>query len=187
MAADKIHFKFFVGTKAVCVENGSGHADPYLHDSVTISIRATNEKGKVGARDAVKFSVKRSEIAAIGLSFLDVAHLMTPETMWARSQRIWSSQAQQRPVALLTEKNAEQYEQYRLRVPELLAREAHTIEKLHSRMHILQRAQFLLESVDDNTAAQLDMVLTLMEKFGPLPIEIGIVNDEGTLVPRRSD
>lgn len=171
MSKDKLHFRFNVGNdKSVCVEGGSGYGSPVLHDSVTISLRGITEKGKLGGREAVSFYVHRSEMLAIGMGFLDVAHNMAPETMWARSEMVASFRAQQRDVYPLTVSEKNDFERYRNEIPEIGRSVAVCTKKLHRRMHILQRAQHLLERVDDACAHQLDTLLSIVEQCGFLPI-----------------
>lgn len=180
--AEKIHFKFYVGDKAICVEGGSGYGRPQLYDGMTMSIRQAGKGGKVGARDGVKFYVRRNEMAAIGMAFLDVAKKMAPETLWARSETVASHGAQQRRVLPLTvQEDAELLRAFNDKEFDLLPGPAAAFDKLRRRMHILQRMQYLLERVDDTVADQLDLVLALTEQQGALPFGvavIGIASDE---------
>lgn len=109
---------------------------------------------------------------AIGMGFLDVAHNMAPETMWARSEAVASFRAQQRDVYPLTIQDKKDFERYRNQIPEIGRSVAVCTKKLHSRMHILQRAQHLLERVDDACAHQIDTLLSIVEQIGVLPISM---------------
>lgn len=173
MSKDKLHFRFNIGNdKSVCVEGGGGYGSPTLHDTVTLSLRSVTQKGKLGGREAVSFFARREELLAIGMGFLDVAHHMTPETMWARSEIVASVRAQQRDVYPLTVSEKKDFVRYRQEIPEIVRNVAVCTKKLHRRMHILQRAQYLLERVDDACAHQLDTLLSLIEQIGALPIGI---------------
>lgn len=174
MSKDKLHFRFNIGDdKAVCVEGGTGYGSPELHDSVTLSIRAVNNKNKLGARDAVSFYAKRSEMAAIGLAFLDVARGMAPETMWARSEQVVSGKTQQKRIMPLTmvEEGGIQKMLDELG-PELVRSPAVQFDKLRARMPTLQRMQFLLERANDDLAQQLDLLLLLAEMNDVLPFRV---------------
>lgn len=176
MSKDKLHFRFNIGNdKSVCVEGGSGYGSPHLHDSVTISLRGVTDKGKLASREAVSFYVHREEMLAIGLGFLDVAHNMAPETMWARSEAVASARAQQRTVFPLSVAEKKEFARYREAIPEMARSVAVCTKKLHSRMHILQRVQHLLERVDDNCAHQIDTLLSVVEHIGVLPISLELM------------
>lgn len=45
-------------------------------------------------------------------------------------------------------------------------------ENLRRRVHILQRCQFVLERISDDSASQLDMMLTVLEQYGALPVRV---------------
>lgn len=172
MANPEIHFKFNVGDKVVCVEGGGGYGEPIALDTVTISVRAQKENGKVGARDAVTHFAHRAELAAIGMSFLDLARRMAPETMWARGETI-AGQGKERHIFPLSATERRETEKYLNEVgPTIIRDVAATFNKLRKRMPILQRMQFLLERVDDQTAAQLDVLLAMVEHTGTLPFKL---------------
>jgi len=173
--SNKMHFKFSIGgSLAVCVEDGSGYGAPTLFDTVGLSIRTIGEKGKLGKREAVTHFVHRHEIASIGMAFLDVAKQMTPETIWGRSETVYSS-AQQHQVLPLSVQERNGREDYITKMgPALLSDPASSFEKLRKRMPTLQRMQYLLERVDDTQAQQLEMLLTIMEHVGTLPFSIAV-------------
>lgn len=175
MAKEKQHFKFHVGDLAVCVEGGGGYgASEGLYDTVGVCVRKVTDK-KVGAREAVTHFVHRGEIAAIGLSFLDVARQMAPETAWARSETVFQGRSQQRPVIPMSMQERETIDAFVNETGINLLRDpVASFDKLRRRIHTLQKAQFLLERVDDGTAQQLDLFLTLVEQTGSLPFQIGV-------------
>lgn len=177
MSKEKLHFRFNIGDgKAVCVEGGTGYGSPELHDGVTLTIRSVNDKNKLGAREAVSFYARRTEIAAIGFAFLDVARTMAPETMWARSEMVVAGQTQQKRIMPLTmheeggvQKMLEELGSDLVRSPAVM------FDKLRTRMPTLQRMQFLLERVDDDLAQQLELLLCAVEASGRLPFALSLV------------
>jgi hypothetical protein len=177
MSKEKLHFRFNIGDgKAVCVEGGTGYGNPTMHDSVTLSIRPADDKNKLGAREAVSFYAKRSDMAAIGFAFLDVARNMAPETMWARSEVVAAGQTQQKRIMPLTmaEEGGVQKMLEELG-PDLVRSPALTFDNLRARMPILQRMQFLLERADTDLAHQLDLLLSMVEATGRLPFALSLV------------
>lgn len=162
------HFHFNIGNLSISVEDGSGYGAPVMFDSVTLCARSRNEKGAIGKRVGVSFFLHRSEVAAIGLGFLDVARKMAPETTWARSEAVYSS-AQPRRIIPLTLAEGRDIEAIIKELGvDLVRSPAVSFEKLRKRMPILQKMQYLLERVDDETAAKLDMVLSVVEDDGDL-------------------
>lgn len=174
MAKDNNFFKFSVGNIAVCVEGGQGYGSPTLHDTVTLSVREVKENGKLGGRQSV-IAARRTDIAAIGMSFLDVARTMAPETMWARSDTVATSK-QQPKARPLTVKNREDMDKFVDEAgADLVRSPAVAFEKLRQRMPILQRLQYLLERTDDGLAEQLEILLMVAEQTGKLPFEISLL------------
>ncbi len=148
---------------------------------MTISVRALKEGGKVGAREAVTHYAHRAEIGAIGFAFLDLARRMAPETMWARSDTV-ASRSKAPAIFPLTVSEHRAHGKYLDEVGPTVVRDvAVTFDKLRKRMPILQRMQHTLERVDDDTAAQLDMLLTMLEHTGTLPFQM----ISGVLAPAR--
>lgn len=176
MSKDKVHFRFNVGdNKAVCVEGGTGYGSPDLHDSVTLSIRTVSDKNKLGAREAVSFYAKRTEMAAIGLAFLDVAQKMAPETMWARSEMVASHSCQQKRVMPLTMREEGGIQKMFDELgPDFVRSPAVTFDNVRARMPILQRTQYLLERVNDDVAHQLGLLL-MVETTGQLPFRLDVI------------
>lgn len=176
MSSDRI-FHFQIGGLVVCAEDSHGYAAPAMPDAVTLAVRERTSKGKIGARKAVSFYAHRNEIAAIGLEFLALAHRMAPETLWARSETVQSRPAQ-KPVKWMLQdearKIADALEKKQLGVEKPLA----CFENLRQRIHILQRAQYLLERVDGQVAQQLDLLLAMLEHHGALPFTLNIMPGE---------
>jgi hypothetical protein len=176
MAKTKQHFKFNIGDRVITLEDGGGYGAPIAFDHVTMCVRRLAENGKPGAREAVHFGVRRTEIAAIGMSFLNVAANMAPETIWARSEIVASAGAQQRPVVPLSLEEGQNLTDYLAQIdPKLVRDPLISFDKLRKRMPTLQRAQFLLERVDDDVAQQIDILLALVEQTGALPVRFELV------------
>jgi len=176
MANEKLHFKFKVGPFALCVEGGSGIGAPAMPDTVDLTIRAIDDTGKLCKRESVEHTIPRSQIAAIGLAFLDVATNMAAETTWARSGVI-EAKGQLPAVITLTEVEHTDIDRFvRQGGDSLVKMPAANLDRLRQRIHTLQRAQHLLEQVDDETAKQVDLLLTILETTGALPIQFGVVN-----------
>ncbi|WP_157838854.1 hypothetical protein [Achromobacter sp. DH1f] len=171
--SDKL-FHFQIGELLVCAEHSQGYAAPDMPSSVALSVRERSPKGKIGARKALSVYVKPNEIAAIGIEFLSLANRMAPETLFARSETVASTGPQQKPVKHMLQEEAREIadalDQGRLTIDKPLA----SFEKLRQRIHILQRAQHLLERLDDDAACQLELLLTVMEQYGGLRFAIGV-------------
>lgn len=175
MSKEQVHFKFNIGSLAVSVEGGGGYGAPRMNDYVAMSVRMLNENGRPGKRESVNHYVKRQEIAAIGMAFLDVARKMAPETTWARSETVASYRTQQRAVIPLTAAEKDGIDKFLAECGEHILRDpAASFDKLRKRIATLQRVQFLLERLDDNGAEQLDILTTIMEHTGALPMKLGL-------------
>lgn len=178
MAKTDIHLKFNLGKHVVCIEDGHGYGSdaPGMFDSVNVTIRERKDKGQPGAIVDRQLYVKRSQILAIALGFYDIASNMAVETAWHRSETVGAA-GQQRPLFPMTKIEHEALCDFDNEdVKKLRSKAACSYNNLRRRVHILQRCQSLLEHLSDDSANQLDMLLTVLEHAGALPfrMETGI-------------
>ncbi|SDA85326.1 hypothetical protein SAMN03159475_0110 [Pseudomonas sp. NFPP33] len=181
MAKTDIELKFNLGKHVLCVEDGHGYAvghsrsgsdAPGMFDGVNVTIRERTDKGQPGAIVDRQFDVKRSQILALALGLQDIASSMAVETTWHRSETVYSN-GKQRPLFPLTK--TEHAALCDLNNDELKGMRNNTAgayDKLRRRVHILQRCQYVLERISDDSANQLDMLLTVLEHAGALPVRI---------------
>lgn len=167
----KSHFQFHVGAKVVSVEGGKGPMAPEYLESVDVAIHPASES----RQNADKSSFNRDQVAEIGLSFLEVAHRLQPTDTYNRSQVVSADPLGKKMILPLSEASQEDLKQFLSSVGgELVRKRVASFELLRRRMHILHRMQFLLERVDDDAASQLDLLLTIMENAGSLPMRLGL-------------
>ncbi len=181
MAKTSIELKFNLGKHVLCVEDGHGYAvsgapdgsdASAMYDGVNLSIRERTGKGQPGSIVDRQFDVKRSEILALGLGLMDVASRMAIETTWHRSETVYSHGKQRKLVPLTEIERAALSDLNTEKLKSMRNDMAHSYDKLRSRVHILQRCQFVLEKISDDSANQLDILLTILEHAGVLPVRV---------------
>jgi len=181
MAKSTIELKFNVGKHVLCIEDGHGYAvsgtsdgsdASAMYDGINLSIRERTAKGQPGAIFDRQSDVKRSEILALGLGLMDVASRMAVETTWHRSETVYSHGKQRHLVPLTEIERAALCDLNQEKLKALRNDMAHSYDKLRSRVHILQRCQFVLEKISDDSANQLDILLTILEHSGVLPVRV---------------
>ncbi|MBX5664478.1 hypothetical protein [Pseudomonas aeruginosa] len=178
MAKSDIELKFNLGKHILCVEAGHGYAvleddsgAPKMYDGVSFTIRERREKGQPGTMLDRQYDVKRSQILALALSMLDIASHMAVEPIWQRSETVGSGRL--RPLWPLTKKEREFLSDLKNEEVKAIRKNVQTsYENLRRRVHILQRCQFVLERISDDSASQLDMMLTVLEQYGALPVRV---------------
>lgn len=181
MAKSDLELKFNLGKHVLCIEDGHGYAvsrsrggseAPGMFDGVNVTIRERTEKGQPGAIVDRQFDVKRSQILALGLGFQDIASRMAVETTWQRSETVFTS-GKQRPLFPLTKvEHAALCDLSNEDLKGMRDHTAHCYDKLRRRVHILQRCQYVLEKISDDSANQLDILLTILEHTGVLPVRV---------------
>ncbi len=179
MAKSDIELKFNLGKHVVCVEAGRGYAvleenseSSKMYDSVSLTIRERREKGQPGAIVDRQFDVKRSQMLALGLSIMDIASHMAVEPIWQRSETVGLGR-HLRPLWPLT-KNEREFlsDLNNQEVKDICKNVRNSYDNLRRRIHVLQRCQFVLERISDDSANQLDMMLTVLEQYGVLPVRV---------------
>jgi hypothetical protein len=165
----KAMIRFRVGSTWLCVEDGKGRA-PAHPDSVTVAVREGRADGRSGRRIASSPGTGRTELLALGLRLLELADRMTPETTWLDSVPAAGGD----PAAgALNSGTADQELVERLSIDRPIDFAHHThasAERLRERMPILRAAQCLLQNCDDETAANLYMLLSVADLYGCLPV-----------------
>jgi hypothetical protein len=181
MAKSSTELKFNLGKHVLCVEDGHGYAvsgasdgsdASAMYDGVNLSIRERTSKGQPGAIIDRQLDVKRSEVLALGLGLMDVASRMAVETTWHRSETVYAPGKQRKLIPLTEIERAALSDLNKEKLKALRNDMAHSYDKLRSRVHILQRCQFVLEKIGDDSANQLDILLTILEHTGVLPVRV---------------
>lgn len=163
-----VKFKVLLGPYAMCVEGGQGPGGEQMPDTVDLTLREINGRGELAKELCRVPYVHRSQIASVGLSFLDVATHMAAEATWLRSDVVGRpAQSQVIPLSVAEQGRVGEYLMESRGQPMLAA--AVVLERLRKRIPILQSMQQILERVDDDTANQLALLLTLIEQGHSIP------------------
>ena len=134
-----------------------------------MSIHSVKDNGKTGARECVTHGMGRAQVFSIAVELLMAAEKMLSETTFARSEVV-ASPGQAPKLGRLPPTQGV--------IKNTLEVATARYENLRRRMHTLQRAQLMLEVVDDATARQLDIILALLETNGALPIHFAAIPQE---------
>ncbi|WP_175518596.1 hypothetical protein [Paracidovorax wautersii] len=151
---------------------------PEMLDAVTLALRRKPEAGEVvGPLVGVGATLGREQVAAIGLAFLELCNRMTASSMYTRSQALQAA-GQQVGVEPLTEgvrAILAGMQRDTSLARNIMVSSAEGLQNLHSRAHILHRAQSFLELASSDMARQLELLLIAME-LGIMPVRIDIVS-----------
>ncbi|QCP48659.1 hypothetical protein FAZ95_05315 [Trinickia violacea] len=165
----KTEIRFRIGSTWLCLESGRGPV-PEHPDAVTVTLRRSRTNGRPGRCIEANPGTRRNEILALGLRLVELADRMTPETMWSSNQTV---QSDGRPPRALNLDAADRalIEHLSLDRPIDFARHVYeSSERLHARMPILRAAQSVLGHCDDETAADLYLLLVFADMHGCLPL-----------------